>query len=204
MIVVTRRIAAPRTGASQRALVRTARNPYPASRVMIRSRTLGRNSENPMSASLSARLAAFLEMHHVMSLATAGPAGPHAASLFYACDGPALVWVSEEGARHSRDLAANPAAAVTVAPDTANFAAVRGVQMHGRAVRVDDPQEAARLRGLLAARYPFLQRLDALPEKLRSAVARVAVYRLDPDAAVLIDNSKGFGHKETLVLRRDR
>ncbi|MFD2184811.1 pyridoxamine 5'-phosphate oxidase family protein [Rhodoplanes azumiensis] len=156
-----------------------------------------------MSASLSARLAAFLEMHHVMSLATVGAAGPHAASLFYACDGPALVWVSEEGARHSRDLAANPAVAVTVAPDTADFAAVRGVQMHGRAVRVSDPDEAARLRGLLAARYPFLQRLDALPERLRAAVARVAVYRFDPDEAVLIDNAKGFGHKETLVLRRD-
>lgn len=167
-----------------------------------------------MSALLSERLAAFLDLHHVMSLATIGPAGPHAANLFYARDGVAgdgspgdglaLVWVSEERARHSRDLAADPASAVTIAPDTADFSAVQGVQMHGRAALVDDPQEAARLRALLAARYAFLQRLDALPEKLRSAVARVAVYRFDPEEAVLIDNARGFGHKETLVLRRDR
>lgn len=160
-----------------------------------------------MSALLSGRVAAFLDLHHVMSLATAGPSGPHAATLFYARDGSArgglgLVWVSEPGTRHSRELAASPAVAATVAADTADFTAVRGVQMHGRAIRVDDPVEAARLRGLLAARYPFLQRLEALPDRLRAAVERVAVYRLDPDEAVLIDNARGFGHKETLVLRR--
>jgi len=36
------------------------------------------------------------------------------------------------------------------------------------------------------------------PPKLREAYARTAVYRLQPARIVLIDNSKGFGHKETL------
>ncbi|RAI42581.1 pyridoxamine 5'-phosphate oxidase family protein [Rhodoplanes roseus] len=155
-----------------------------------------------MSELLSARVAGFLDLHHVMSLATVGPSGPHAVNLFYARDGLALVWVSEAGARHSLELEAERAVAATIAADTADFTAVRGVQMHGRARRVDDPAETVRLRGLLADRYTFLKRLDALPERLRDAVARVSLYRLDPDQVVLIDNARGFGHKETLVLQR--
>jgi uncharacterized protein YhbP (UPF0306 family) len=152
-----------------------------------------------MSAPLYDRIAAFLDAHHVMSLATAGAQGPHAANLFYARDGLDPVWVSEERSRHSGELVANPTVAATIAADTDDFAAVQGVQMHGTAARVDDPVEAARLRALLAARYPFLQRLDALPETLRAAVGRVAVYRLVVAEVVLIDNSRGFGHKETLM-----
>ncbi|NVO16003.1 MAG: pyridoxamine 5'-phosphate oxidase family protein [Rhodoplanes sp.] len=152
-----------------------------------------------MSALLCDRIAAFLDAHHVMSLATGGPQGPHAANLFYARDGLDLVWVSEERSRHSAELGANPTVAATIAADTDDFTAVQGVQIHGRAARVDAFAEAARLRAVLAARYPFLQRLDALPEALRAAAGRVAVYRLVPDEVVLIDNSRGFGHKETLV-----
>ncbi|EJW13220.1 putative Pyridoxamine 5'-phosphate oxidase [Rhodovulum sp. PH10] len=147
------------------------------------------------------RLAAFLDAHHVMSLATIGPQGPHAASLFYARDGLDLVWVSEDTTRHSRDLANDPRAAATVAPDTADFATITGVQAHGRVFRVTDPAESLRLRGLLADRYPFLQRMTEAPAELRAAYARVGVYRLEPDTLVLIDNAKGFGHKDTLRLR---
>lgn len=152
-----------------------------------------------MSDELYDRVAAFLDLHYVMSLATHGSDGPHAASLFYVRDGLGLVWVSDAESRHSREIAAAPAAAATIAADTAEFATVRGVQMHGRAHRVDDPAEEPRLRAALAARYPFLQRLADAPEALRAAFGRVGVYRLVPDEVVLIDNSRGFGHKETLV-----
>jgi hypothetical protein len=53
---------------------------------------------------------------------------------------------------------------------------------------------------LLEARYPFLRQLAAGPLKLREAFARTAVYRLQPARTVLIDNTKGFGHKETLEI----
>jgi uncharacterized protein YhbP (UPF0306 family) len=35
---------------------------------------------------------------------------------------------------------------------------------------------------------------------MHDAYAQSAVYRLDPKRIVLIDNTKGFGHKETLEL----
>ncbi len=150
---------------------------------------------------LAERIGAFLAAHHVMSLATLGPGGPHAASLFYACDGLALIWVSDPATRHSRDVEADPRVAATVAPDYSSFADIRGLQIAGTARRLAD-EERARHLTLLEARYPFLKALSQAPAKMREAYAQTAVYRLEPARIVLIDNTRGFGHKETLDLSR--
>lgn len=152
------------------------------------------------SDELAERILAFLANHHVLSLATVGEDGPRATNLFYACDDLALVWVSADDARHSRDVDTDPRVAVTIAPDCEDFTVIRGLQINGTAHRVIDPAERSRLRRLIERRYPFLQRLDDAPAKLREAYAGVSVYRLEPSRIVLIDNTKGFGHKETLTL----
>src|SRR5262245_25687970 len=61
------------------------------------------------------RFLAFLDAHHVMSLATAGADGPHAANLFYARDGFALIWVSDPTSRHSLHVEGGARVAATVA-----------------------------------------------------------------------------------------
>jgi len=153
-----------------------------------------------MTSELGRQISAFLSAHHVMSLATQGPGGPHATNLFYACDGLALLWVSDPDTQHSREIEADPRVAATVAPDYTDFAAVRGVQITGTAQRIAAADERMRLLAQLEARYAFLGQLASGPPKLREAYAHTAVYRLQPARIVLIDNSKGFGHKETLEL----
>ena len=153
-----------------------------------------------MNTNLGQRIGTFLAAHHVLSLATFGSSGPHATNLFYACDGLALVWVSEPDTQHSRDIEADPRVAATVAPDYSDFEDIRGVQIAGAARRIVAADERMRHLAQLEARYPFLGQLAAGPLKLREAYARTAVYRLQPARLVLIDNTKGFGHKETLEL----
>src|SRR5690242_19474565 len=139
-----------------------------------------------MSSDLQQRIGAFLKEWHVMSLATADADGPHAANLFYACDGLALVWVSAPDARHSRAVDTSPRVAATVAPDYSDFPTIRGVQIEGTARRVTDDEERRSQFALLAARYPFLGRPEALPARVREAYAAAAVYRLEPSVIVLI------------------
>ncbi len=153
-----------------------------------------------MTIELSRQIGDFLSAHHVMSLATLGSGGPHATNLFYACDGLAPVWVSDPDTQHSRDLEADPRVAATVAPDYSDFAVIRGVQIAGTGRRIVAADESMRHLAQLEARYPFLRQLAAGPPKLREAYARTAVYRLQPARIVLIDNTKGFGHKETLEI----
>jgi uncharacterized protein len=153
-----------------------------------------------MTIELSQKIRDFLQTHHVMSLASLGPNGPHATNLFYVSDGLALIWVSETDSRHSREIEADSRVAATVAPDYSDFSAIRGVQIAGSARRIVAMDERTRHLAQLEARYPFLQQLAAGPLKLRQAYAGIAVYRLQPARIVLIDNTKGFGHKETLEI----
>lgn len=153
-----------------------------------------------MNADLAQRIESFLASQHVMSLATWGPDGPHATNLFFACDGLKLIWVSDPDSRHSLQIEADPRVAATVAPDCSDFSAIRGVQLNGTAKRVTAADERVRHLGRLEARYAFLRQLADGPTKLREAYARTAVYKLQPAAIILIDNSQGFGHKEMLKI----
>jgi len=146
----------------------------------------------------------FLDTHHVMGLATVAADGSaHAASLFYARDGLALVWTSAPSARHSQHLDAGDRVTATVAPDVDDFRAVRGLQIAGRARRLQGRDEADHASRLLRARYPFLDQFASLPLALATAFHKAAFYRLTPETVTLIDNHKGFGHKDTLRVRSD-
>ena len=147
----------------------------------------------------TAHITAFLDAYHVMSLATCGADGPHAANVFFARDGFSLLWVSDPQTRHSIALETNPQVAATVAPDYRDFDEICGVQLCGDAYRITDAAERHGARGLLEARYPFLQRLSEQPG-VREAYDAADFYRLVPRKIVIIDNKRGFGHKDTLDL----
>jgi uncharacterized protein YhbP (UPF0306 family) len=155
-----------------------------------------RGRPHEMDNNLTARTAAFLDAHHVMSLATMGADGPHAANLFYARDGYALIWVSDPSSHHSRHIEERAEVAATIARDCCDFPDVQGLQIRGRAWRITHPQEEARARAGLELRYPFLRRLNE--GKLCDAYHRAQLYRLEPECIVLINNQRGFGSKEVL------
>jgi len=152
------------------------------------------------SEALETRIETFLDAHHVMTLATGAGGLVHAASLMYAREGVALYWTSDPTTRHSRELEANPRVEATIAPDYTDFRAIRGLQIAGRAVRLDAEHDVARARSLMAARYAFLAELAQGPEALRAAWAKAGFYVLRPERITLIDNTLGFGHKETMTI----
>jgi uncharacterized protein YhbP (UPF0306 family) len=133
-------------------------------------------------------------------LATCGEDGPHAANLLYVRDGFALIWVSDPGSRHSLEIAHNPRVAATIAPDCFEIADIHGMQISGRAHAITDACHRANARRLLEARYPYAKRLLDGRSGSRELHASMAFYRLEPTRMVLIDNGRGFGHKETLDL----
>jgi uncharacterized protein len=152
------------------------------------------------SGDVAARITAFLDTHHVMSLAICGPHGPHAANVFYVRDRFALLWVSNPQTRHSLALETDRHVSVTIAPDYRDFDEIRGVQISGDAHRITGTTERRRARRLLEARYPFLQRLSELP-LVKQAYESGQLYRLVPREIEMIDNTRGFGHRDVLDLR---
>jgi uncharacterized protein YhbP (UPF0306 family) len=151
-----------------------------------------------MNNELAERIATFLDAHHVMSLATLGPDGPHAAKVFYVRESLSLFWVSDPASRHSTHIVAQGAIAATIAPDYQDFPQIKGLQLVGVARCLTDASDDRHGRDLLQQRYPFLSNAATAPPALRDAYDRARVYRFDPTRIVLIDNSRGFGSKETL------
>jgi len=152
---------------------------------------------------LRAEIEVFLAAHHTVSLATVDEQGaPHAANVLYAPDGLALYWMSDTQTRHSRHIEARPRVTATVAPDYADFRLIRGVQMFGRARRLAGDESLATARRMVS-RYGFLAELANGPAALRAAFEKAGFYCLEPDRITLIDNTQGFGHKETLELPGD-
>jgi len=152
---------------------------------------------------LRAEIEAFLAAHHTVSLATVDDQGaPHAANLLYAPDGLALYWMSDTTSRHSQHIEARPGVTATVAPDYADFRQIRGLQIFGTARRLAGVESAV-TAARMVARYGFLAELAKGPAALRAAFEKVGFYRLEPARITLIDNTRGFGHKETLELVRD-
>ena len=162
------------------------------------SASLGSMTSSAGDDERAVRVAAFLDAHRVMSLATCGPRGPHAANVFYARDDFTLIWLSSPDSEHSRHLVALPRVATTIAAEYHDYADIKGVQIHGDAWRIDQGAERSRARGRLEQRFDFLRRIEFGPPELHEAYENAEFYRLEPSRIVLIDNSRGFGFKEVL------
>lgn len=145
-------------------------------------------------------VAGYLAAHHVMTLATTGPAGPWASAVFYAGDGAALIFLSSPGSRHGTNLAADPRCAATIQDDCDDWKAVKGIQLEGRVRRLDGEAAQDARRGY-AERFPIAGPLAAVPPAIAEALSRVAWYRLEPERLLFIDNGRGFGHREEFAPR---
>ncbi|MBK8762047.1 MAG: pyridoxamine 5'-phosphate oxidase family protein [Sulfuritalea sp.] len=147
-----------------------------------------------MSANLPPEVAAYLAGHHVMTLATHGPEGPWAAAVFYAWTGRDLVFLSAPATRHARNLEQDNRCAATIQDDTADWKAVKGIQIEGRVERLAE-EDAKRARQAYAEKFPIIGPLAKIPPAIAEALAKITWYRLLPTRMYFIDNSKGFGHR---------
>jgi uncharacterized protein YhbP (UPF0306 family) len=108
---------------------------------------------------LQARVLDFLRRHHTLTLATDGPAGLWAATVFYVNVALDLYFRSQASTRHAQNLLTNRRVAATISRDAEDWTAITGVQLEGEAALVADAQEHARVHEAFLARFPFVESL---------------------------------------------
>jgi len=143
---------------------------------------------------LRPRLLSFLRAHQVLTLAAVEEARePVAAALFYAVDNQLRLYVvTDPQSRHGRAMLAGGVVAGTVQRDQQQWHEIQGIQFRGSCRQLDG---AARKRGwgIYTARFPFLLLENQV---MTAALAKTALWRIEPDWVRLIDNRLGFGHRE--------
>lgn len=147
----------------------------------------------------------YLESHHTLSLATVGDGGvPQAASLFYVNRDIKLYFVSSPVSRHGMNLAQNAQVSATINEDYACWRLIKGIQMEGMVRTVGGIWENGRLALSFVKKFPdvadFFSAPQRLGEKIFSKVEGVKFYELLPSRIYFIDNERGFGHRDELLL----
>jgi uncharacterized protein YhbP (UPF0306 family) len=157
---------------------------------------------------LRRRVGEFLARRNVMTLATAAGGDLWAASVFFAADGLDLLFFSRPDSRHGRHLAVRPWAAATVEGEYDDWREIQGLQLEGPVERLG-ADELPRALGVYRTKFPWVEGMlhGALGPGEATVVVEVAgvrtevgFYRLRPRRVVLVDNRRGFGHREELVV----
>ncbi len=146
-------------------------------------------------------IASFLASCRTASLATHDAAlGPHAANVQYASDDHwRLIWVSNPESRHSRDLAADPRAALTIYAHDDRPDRIHGLQLRGYGSVIADGPAWHDAWELYTAKFAFIRATPALEQ----AVRQQRFYRFTPTWLRWIDNRRGFGWKVEKTLAAD-
>ncbi len=150
------------------------------------------------------QISAFLAAHNTLTLATVDDRGlPYAAALFYAEDTDLNIYfLSEKKSAHSRHIAISPWVAATIQDDSQLWQEIQGLQLHGRAELLTGTARLAAIT-IYVQKHPFLKpmlRGKQCLAALSQVVSNASFYRLQPCWLRLIDNRKGFAHKESWKL----
>lgn len=118
---------------------------------------------------------------------------PHAANVQYVHDEQRrFYFVSDHQSAHSRHIARTGKVALTIyAHDDHRPDQIHGLQLHGSAQVLTDPEDRRRARDLYMRKYNFI----ATNADLQRAVDAQQFYRVTPSWIRWIDNRCGFGFK---------
>jgi uncharacterized protein len=150
----------------------------------------------------------YLAEHHVVSLATNGPEGLWATSVFYAADGFTLYYLSEPHTRHARNVAATPTISATVNEDYDDWRKIKGIQMAAESFEVTDKRQLASGLEIYLKRFPFVrgflspgQLLQGM--KVAGRLLDTRLYVVRPSLLYYLDNERGFSNRQLVPIEEE-
>lgn len=139
----------------------------------------------------------YLELHSVITLATHGPQGLWAAALYYASEAFDLYFLSAGHTRHAQNVAVDTRVAGTIQENYHDWSAIKGIQLEGAVALLSGPAQE-RAIALYAEKFPLIK---AASGPIQNALEGMNWYRLTPERLYMINNSKGFGHRDEVQLQ---
>lgn len=158
-----------------------------------------------MSRDVRAEALAYLVSRNTVSLATLGPDGPWAATVFYANVDFTLYYLSEPKTRHVQNILGNPSIAATINEDYRDWQQIKGIQMEAICQEVTAKRELARAIAAYIRKYPFVAQFLSPGQlltgmRVAGRALDVRLYRVAPTRLLYLDNERGFSNRQEVPL----
>lgn len=115
---------------------------------------------------------------------------PQATTVSFVADGMTIYFGCGATSQKARNLAHCDKVSLTVTLPYTNWAEIRGLSLAGRAERVTDPEEMAKVGRLMMAKFPSIADFVSLE------TAGGSLYRVTPEIVSVLNYQKGFGHTD--------
>lgn len=117
---------------------------------------------------------------------------PQATTVSFVNDGLALYFGTWIKSQKAQNLAHCDKVSVTIDLPYKSWSDIRGLSIGGRARRVEDPQEIAKVGTLMFKKFP------QLAEFVHGEAPEMAIFRVDPEVVSVLDYTQGFGHTDLI------
>ena len=121
---------------------------------------------------------------------------PQANVVSFASDGLALYFGGNAKSQKAENIARDDRVSVALTcPYDDDWDAIRGLSIGGRARRVTDVDELAKVGALMMKKFPQIAKFVAF-----GAEMEMAIFRIDAEVISVLDYTNGFGHVELLTV----
>lgn len=121
---------------------------------------------------------------------------PQATVVSFANDGLAIYFGTSAQSQKAQNIARDDRVSVTInCPYGDDWKTIRGVSIGGRARRITDADELAKVGALMMRKFPQIAEFVDF-----GAGMEMALFRIDAEVISVLDYSKGFGHVEQLTV----
>lgn len=130
-----------------------------------------------------------------MTIATVREDGyPQATTVSYVNDGMAIYFGTSADAQKAKNIARCDKVSLTINRPYKSWREIEGLSIGGRAIRVSDPAEQARVGELMFGKFPEIKEYIDFGKTMGELV----LFRVDAEVISLLDYAKGFGHTVTV------
>ena len=148
-----------------------------------------------MDSAVHEKIVAILSGANDMTIATVRPDGyPQATTVGFVNDGVKIYFGTSADSQKARNIALCDKVSLTVTLPYNRWEEIQALSMGGRAARVADPKEMARVGRLILKKFP--QGADFGPNEADS----IAIFSITPEVVSVLDYRKGFGHTQLVTV----
>lgn len=145
-----------------------------------------------MDTALRQEIVAILDSGQDITIATLRKDGwPQATVVSYASDGLSIYFGCDGRSQKAVNLANDDRLSATVTLPYGHWNEIRGLSLAGRARRVTDAGEMARIGALFSRKFA-----QEIGQYLSPDVGALALFQITPEVVSVLDYRKGFGHTD--------